>query len=116
MEDDIEQVAVDVLGNPYRRFVLSHLNGQEKPLTAASLARAVVEWETEGTESDDGIDEDAVREVTLRLHHEHLPLLEAAGVLSYDWRERRITEWRQPNRGDEWLAPFPAERLYETTE
>lgn len=111
MADYVRRVALDILRNPHRRFILSHLNGQQKPLTVCRLAEAVVEWET--AEGESTPDEQSVDEVMVRLHHEHLPYLDERGVLTYDWRRREISDWRHPNLGEEWVSSFPVTQLYE---
>ncbi len=115
-DDDVRRIAVEILRNPHRRYVLSHLNGQQKPLTVRRLAEAILEREaaagTHGADATTPGDRD-VEEVMVRLHHEHLPYLDANGVLTYDWRRREISDWRHPNLGDEWVSSFPIARLYE---
>jgi hypothetical protein len=110
-DEYVRRAALDILRNPHRRFVLSHLNGQEAPLTTRRLAQAIVDWEsTSGEATPTG---QTVEEVMVRLHHEHLPRLADSGVLTYDWERREISDWRHPNLGEEWLSSFPVERLYE---
>jgi hypothetical protein len=107
-DDHVRKVAVEILRNPHRRYVLSHLNGQQEPLTVRRLARAVVErGATDGTTPGG----QGVEEVMVRLHHEHLPYLAEKGVLTYDWRRQEISDWRHPNLGDEWVSSFPVARL-----
>lgn len=113
-EEYVRQVALDIMRNPHRRFVLSHLNGQEAPLTTRGLARAIVDWEAAGGETTPT--GQTVEEVTISLHHQHLPRLAEAGVLRYDWQRQEITDWRHPNLGTEWLSRFPVERLYEVVQ
>lgn len=119
VDDYVRQVALDILRNPHRRYILSHLNGQQHPLTTRRLAEAIVEWETSAGDADgaettpSGQDVD---EVMVRLHHEHLPYLAENGVLSYDWERREISDWRHPNLGDEWVSAFPVSQLYEVIE
>ncbi|WP_142861247.1 DUF7344 domain-containing protein [Salinigranum halophilum] len=116
-DDHVRRAAADVLRNPHRRYILAHLNGQQKPLTVRRLAEAIVEWERASTaDTDTTPDGQSVDEVMVRLHHEHLPYLAQQGVLSYDWRHREIADWRHPNLGEEWVSSFPVERLYEVVE
>lgn len=110
----VERVTLDILRNPQRRFVLAHLNGQDAPLTTRRLVEAITDWESAGGETTpSGTTAD---EVMVRLHHEHLPRLDDAGVLDYDWERREIRDWRHPNLGEKWLSSFPVGDLYEIVE
>ncbi len=114
-DDHVRRVAVGILRSPHRRYVLSHLNGQQEALTVRRLAEAVVA--RDAAAGDDGRettpDERDVEAVMARLHHHHLPYLDASGVLTYDWQCREITDWRHPNLGEEWVSSFPVARLSE---
>lgn len=69
---------VQVLAHPVRRAVLRRFATNPAGVTLEGLARVVAE------ERAGSVDEAALRELRLTLHHSHLPKLEAAGLLTYD--------------------------------
>lgn len=96
-----ERTAAIILAHRHRRFLLSHLNGQDGALTVEGLATDLLAWERRQTDGDATDTEHHA--LCVQLHHEHLPRLDDAGVLSYDWEQQLVTEWRHPNLGDEWF-------------
>lgn len=71
----------DVLSNPRRRYILSHLQASKTPMALADLTDAVVRWET----GEEPTAVQAVREqVYISLYHWHLPKLADAGLISFN--------------------------------
>jgi DNA-binding transcriptional ArsR family regulator len=76
----------DVLSNPRRRYILSHLQASKTPMALADLTDAVVRWET----GEEPTAVQAVREqVYISLYHWHLPKLADAGLISFN-RDRKL--------------------------
>ncbi|SFG99094.1 hypothetical protein SAMN04488063_3497 [Halopelagius inordinatus] len=76
------------LGDEHRRAVVEVLAAEDRPVRLSRLAESVVAEmrdDSFGTPSHDDIDC-----AKLELHHHHLPKLDAAGVLDYDYEESRI--------------------------
>lgn len=74
---------VRVPANPVRRAVLRHFAASPSETTLAELAGIVVDAEADS--------ETALRDLRIALHHQHLPKLEAAGLLTYDPDHGRVT-------------------------
>ena len=69
-----------------RRLVLRILAGEPPPFSLERLAAEVAVRETAGGT----VDEQTRKRVEIALHHDHLPELAAAGVLTYDAESNRI--------------------------
>ena len=74
----------DVLSNPYRRYVLSYLQGVDDHVVELS---ELVEWVL--TQEADGRTEQR-DSVSIALHHVHLPKLAEYGLIEYDARSNTI--------------------------
>jgi len=68
-----------VLAAKHRRRALDVLAEQTTPVDLETLAAAVAAHEGEA-----GADEETVEQVTISLHHTHLPLMADVGVVDYD--------------------------------
>lgn len=81
-----------ILSNERRRTVLRVLAHDAEVTTLESLATAVAAEETDVDRSDSTVDEDAIVDapVQIELHHVHLPMLDAAGVVDYDRESKRV--------------------------
>lgn len=77
--DERGESAVAALADDHRRVVAAIVESERSPTKRADLARAVASRERDGTPSAA-----TVRDVETRLHHRHLPRLEAAGLVEYD--------------------------------
>ncbi|MFC6758212.1 MULTISPECIES: DUF7344 domain-containing protein [Haloarcula] len=92
-----------LLADEQRRFVIRSLqtarNGVDMTLDeiTAHLERAVERTGSEQIGSR--------RDLRCRLHHVHLPMLAAAGLLDYDAKEKRVS------LGAPWAVTAPAETL-----
>lgn len=82
--DDVDEEelsdALQLLSDPAYRAVLAALDGQDQRIGLAELAGAVLrqpEWPARASETDP-------ETVAARLHHVHLPKLDATGVVAYD--------------------------------
>ncbi|WP_449405221.1 DUF7344 domain-containing protein [Haloferax marinum] len=84
-----DRVAVsDILGYPPRTLALTILRDWGTPMNLDRLSNRVA----------DGLSGNALgptasteRKIAIQLHHTHLPLLDDAGVVSYDPNERTVT-------------------------
>ena len=88
-----------VFGQPRRRVAVTILAGADLPLSLAVLARAVAAERI----GDIALDSSAIQAFQTRLHHVGLPMLDAAGVVSYDGAARLITAVDTPD------LPLPVE-------
>ncbi|MDG5777256.1 hypothetical protein VB773_08925 [Haloarculaceae archaeon H-GB2-1] len=73
----------DALADPVRQSVLETLVAERTPISQTALATAV------DSDARSGADSDPER-LLVRLHHVHLPKLEAADLVSYDRDERTV--------------------------
>lgn len=64
----------DTLSHAHRRFVLAHLSQRGRSVTPRDLSASLAE-------RSDGVTPEEAR---IRLHHVHLPKLEAAGFVEWD--------------------------------
>jgi hypothetical protein len=72
-----------------RREALEVLSESTPPAELEDLAAAVAARETD----ERATDEAAVERVAVALHHAHLPMMDALGVVDYDPGSRRVV-WR----------------------
>jgi DNA-binding transcriptional ArsR family regulator len=85
-----------ILADPIRRYVLCYLDEQETPVPFDRFATRVTAWHID---SDlDAVDDAALTEMRMALHHVHLPKLAEAGYLEYDRDTHTIR--RGPNFGE----------------
>ena len=75
-ESDLDAV-FDALAHRHRRYVVDVLEGRERAMNTADLARDVAEL-------DGRADPDATRRVRTELYHRHLPRMASAGVVTVD--------------------------------
>lgn len=80
----IESDRHHLLSAERRRTVLAILAERSEPISLGTLAEQVLGREAEG----DG--EPALDEVTISLHHVHLPAMDDLGLIEYDHSEKRI--------------------------
>ncbi|WP_092887643.1 DUF7344 domain-containing protein [Halopelagius inordinatus] len=73
-----------VLGDPNRRVVVGVLAETDRPISISSLAREVA------AETQNASPDAKIAQTKLSLHHNHLPKLDAAGVVTYDSEERLV--------------------------
>lgn len=77
----------DVLGNSRRRYLLYQLVAMDESVVELEdAAEAVSEYEADQSETDRPSRED----VTIALHHDHLPRLARTRILDYDPRQGTI--------------------------
>lgn len=88
-----------VFGQPRRQVAVTILAGADLPLSLAVLARAVAAERI----GDVAPDSSLIQDFETRLHHVGLPMLDDAGVVSYDGAARRITAVDTPD------LPLPVE-------
>jgi hypothetical protein len=88
-----------VFGQPRRRVAVTILAGADLPLPLAVLARAVAAERT----GDIAPGSSPISDLEARLHNIGLPMLDAAGVVSYDTAAERITAVDTPD------LPLPVE-------
>jgi hypothetical protein len=77
-----------------RRTTLDVLTRQVGPVDLENLAAAVTARETAGAATD----AEAVERVAISLHHAHLPMMSAFGVIDYDPEATRVESC--PRRSD----------------
>ena len=82
-----DSVLFRCLSHSRRRHVLDCLNESERPLALADLAEDVADRETDAPRAE--IADEAVTDVHVALHHNHVPKLVDAGLVDYD-RERNV--------------------------
>lgn len=82
-----------VFGQPRRQVAVAILAGADLPLPLAVLARAVAAERI----GDIALDSSAIQDFQTRLHHVGLPMLDAAGVVSYDGAAGLITAVDTPD-------------------
>lgn len=75
-----------ILANSYRRLTMDILEGETGPLSLEDLATHLARSNT----ATDSISED-LDEISILLHHCHLPKLAAHGIIEYDRTERIVT-------------------------
>lgn len=84
--DPIELTASErhaVLASKRRRIVLEVLEDRRLPVTLEDIASAVAELEGDAEEDIDG-------RIAISLFHNHLPRMDAAGVLDFDPDAQRV--------------------------
>lgn len=82
------QTALDMFTlarNEQRVHILELLGEVTLPVDCRDLAEQI--------HSRSGVTADSRMEIEQALHHNHLPALDDGGILSYDRRERRVTEF-----------------------
>lgn len=79
-----------LLSDRYRRHVLACLDGQPEPVPLERLTDEVAGREFR--QPPDQVSMLKRTEIATTLHHNHLPKLEAAGTLTYDSEEGKVTE------------------------
>ena len=91
---------LELLANGRRRKVLYYLHDEtDDGVEFEELVDWVVRWEAQ---ADREVPEDHRLEVTIALHHNHLPKLDDAGALDYD-RRSRFVRYRGEDEFDEML-------------
>ena len=78
----------DILAQPRRRLVLAVLSEHDEPISVDELARLVVAEER--ASAPETVPETDVSRIRVSLHHSHLPVLSAMGVLEYDPNTRFV--------------------------
>jgi hypothetical protein len=77
-----ERTLFDALADAQRRAIVTAIAEREEPMSRSSLEERVAETVYEARLDD--LADDERRRFRLRMHHLHLPKLDAAGVLRYD--------------------------------
>lgn len=97
-----------VMANQRRRYVLYYLHDTARDAVECSkLAEVVAQWETAtGDEPSD----DHQEEVKIALQHNHLPKMEAHGIIDYDPRSEMI-RYRDDLSKQGWLEEAKTEEL-----
>ncbi|WP_123536778.1 DUF7344 domain-containing protein [Halosimplex salinum] len=80
---------LELCADTERRIVLAVLADERRPLTLDDLTKTVVKHTHDTPLAD--VSGEAVTDVKIRLHHAHVPRLEAAGLVEYD-PERGLVE------------------------
>ena len=75
--DGLDDVLL-ALSDGHRRFVLATLAGEESPTSRTTLVRALRRHQTGSPDPDTGDD------ISIQLHHVHLPKLDDLGLAEYD--------------------------------
>ncbi|WP_435159562.1 DUF7344 domain-containing protein [Haladaptatus sp. DFWS20] len=76
------ELLFDVLGSSYRRFVLSNLSSEPKPVPIDELAYRLAAWEDGTTDAD--VTSETADDVEILLYHVHLPKMAELGLVAYD--------------------------------
>lgn len=76
------ELLFDVLGSSYRRFVLSHLSDEPKPVPIDELAYRLAAWEDDTTVAD--VSSETADDIEILLYHVHLPKMAELGLVAYD--------------------------------
>lgn len=90
-----------IFGQPRRRVAVSVLADVTLPLSLSTLARAVAAERV----GDIGPTASVLSDFEIRFHHVDLPLLEDAGVVTYDAADYQITAVSKPS------LPVPVDNL-----
>lgn len=81
----------ELLSSRQRRLLLSILvESQDDLVSRGTLARRIAAWERE--KSPDVVTEAEQHRAAVKLHHDHLPRLEAYNVVEYDPRQGDVVE------------------------
>lgn len=75
-----------LLAHKRRRVTLEMLSELTAPVDLEDLAALVAFQETEGLVFDDELE----ASVAITLHHVHLPMMDALGIIEYDPEEARV--------------------------
>ncbi|RKD88619.1 DUF7344 domain-containing protein [Halopiger aswanensis] len=75
-----------LLGSDRRRMTIDILSGQEPPIELTELASGIAARER----GADAVDDETVARVACSLHHVHLPMIDAFGVIEYAPDTNRI--------------------------
>ena len=73
-------------------MTLDILAERTEPIEIEALAARVAAEETDGIIVEDG----AVADVALALHHVHLPRMDDLGAIDYDPMTNRVESWTEP--------------------
>lgn len=79
---------VACLSNPRRRYAVWYLQQHSNPVPVATLAAEITAWEQDTSTTT--VSQDAVERVRIALHHNHLPRLEAAGIVEHDTEREQV--------------------------
>lgn len=90
--DDSAEDLYEILASTRRQHVLAVLSEREEAVDLSELATEVAERETGGI-----VDDGAVEEVRISLHHTHLPKLADVDVIAYRREVNRIEPIALPN-------------------
>ncbi len=102
---DVDAAELDALfvalADERRRRVLAVLGDRHRPVTTATLARAVATVEADAGER--GVSGDRVDALRAALVHVHLPLLHEATLIGYDEETGRVSYEGHPRVRTEWV-------------
>lgn len=99
--------ALAALSNPARRHALSAIADREGLVPLLELAWAVASRLHDVDRA--GVSRDTLERIRLRLHHVHLPKLDAAGLVTYDPGRRVATLAAEPATVSHLLSDARAE-------
>lgn len=97
-----------VLANDHRRTVVDIVAEEDRSLPRRLLAGWTAA-ETEGVPLD-ALPEQSIDRAEVKLHHVHLPKLDAIGVVEYDVEENRVGPGDEIEAARRQLASFRAAR------
>lgn len=93
--------AYDLLSNPRRRFVISHLRKHGDPMSVSDLSDAVAAWENDAPVGE--LTDRQVKRVYVSLYQTHLPKLRDAGLLDYDQEAGVVSATSAVNELDSYM-------------
>ena len=82
VEDGEQEVLLELLSHPYRRFVLAHLDETDDSHTVSEVAAELGAWQAELSLANRTAR--GVGSIETVLHHCHLPKLAEADVIEYE--------------------------------
>jgi DNA-binding transcriptional ArsR family regulator len=97
----------DVLADTSRRYALSYLQEQSRPVPIADLVAELATWKQ--SEPLDKISHDAIEQEYLELHHTHLPKLEAADLIHINFDRNTVLLSKSIHPIDQLLEIVPDE-------
>lgn len=80
---------LELLSAAHRRATLDVISSADAPIELEELTEMIVAREGEG----EPVDPATIDRVACCLHHQHLPKLDAFGVLRYDAERNRVESW-----------------------
>lgn len=94
---------LDLCQDKHRRIILAVLDAHKRTLTVQDLTKSIVKHNHNIPLTE--VSAEAVTQINYRLHHLHLPKLEASGVIEYDSESQRVKPTKE---FDQLQHPFSA--------